>query len=166
MPQQDYDAERYGAVTQQLLPFLRGQRGLSAVVLTTTGALGVRDDGQIRGEYRLTEADVRQGRRFDDAICRADWPIEYWDPERGVSLDWLPPGHFYEIPARALKVAGFDNLWSAGKCLSAEPLAQASARVAGTCWAMGEAVGRLALQQPTARAQAPRSAPMSDLSVE
>ena len=39
---------------------------------------------------------------------------------------------------------GYENLWAAGKCLSADALAHASARVAGTCWAMGEAAGKAA----------------------
>ena len=43
-----------------------------------------------------------------------------------------------------LRVRGYENLWAAGKCLSADALAHASARVAGTCWAMGEAAGKAA----------------------
>jgi hypothetical protein len=39
------------------------------------------------------------------------------------------------------------NVWAAGKSLSAEKLAQASARVAGTCWAMGDALGRVIAKQ-------------------
>ena len=104
----------------------------------------MRDGGRVRGEYCLTETDVRQGRKFSDAACRCAWPIEYWDPEQGVSMQYLPDNTYYEIPLRALKVSGWANLWTAGKCLSADRLAQASARVAGTCWAMGEAVGRAA----------------------
>jgi hypothetical protein len=60
-----------------------------------------------------------------------------------VSLDYLPDGTFYEIPLGALRVRGLANLWAAGKCLSADIHAQASARVAGCCWSMGEAVGKL-----------------------
>jgi hypothetical protein len=61
-----------------------------------------------------------------------------------VKLEYLPAGSYYEVPLRSLRVRGFANLWVAGKCLSADRLAQASARVAGTCWAMGEAAGRAA----------------------
>ena len=59
-----------------------------------------------------------------------------------MSLDYLPEGDYYEIPLRSLKVKGFSNLWTAGKSLSADKSAQASARVVGTCWATGEAVGK------------------------
>jgi hypothetical protein len=61
-----------------------------------------------------------------------------------VSLEYLTQGDYYEIPLRSLKVQGLANVWTAGKCLSADPYAHASARVVGTCWAMGEAVGRAA----------------------
>ena len=92
----------------------------------------------------MTAEDVRTGRRFDDAACRCAWPIEYWHRERGASLEYLPDGVFYEIPLRALRVQGWRNVWAAGKCLSADRLAHASARIAGTCWAMGETAGKAA----------------------
>jgi hypothetical protein len=43
-----------------------------------------------------------------------------------------------------LQLAGYENVWAVGKCLSADRYAHASARVVGTCWAMGEAVGSAA----------------------
>ncbi len=128
----------------ELAAFLAGRPGFSDARIIRTGSLGIRDGGRIEGEYCLTEADVREGRNFSDAACRCSWPIEYWDPETGVSLEHLPG--FYEIPLRSLKVRNMKNLWAAGKCLSAEPRAQSSARVAGCCWAMGEAVGKAAVK--------------------
>jgi len=110
-------------------------------MMRSRGQLGIRDGGRIQGEYCLTEDDVKAGQRFEDAACRASWPIEHWHPDTGISLEYLPVGQDYDIPLRCLKVKGFGNWWAIGKCLSAAPRAQASARVAGTCWAMGEAVG-------------------------
>jgi hypothetical protein len=124
--------------------FLRGLPGFAEARLSRTGSLGVRDGGRVRGEHCLTADDVRQARRFPDAACRCAWPIEYWDPDHGVDLEYLPDGRPYDIPLRSLKVRGVANLWVAGKCLAADRLAQASARVAGCCWSMGEAAGRAA----------------------
>ncbi len=134
----DYDAVHMEKVANELLTFLHALPGFSRAVINTGGRLGIRDGGRIEGDYTLTEADLKEGRRFPDAVCQACWPIEYWDPEQGVSLDHFPPGHRYDIPLSALKVSGLNNLFTAGKCFSAEPRAQASARVVGTCWAMGE----------------------------
>lgn len=113
--------------------------------VSRTGRLGVRDGGRVLGEYCLSESDVRSARKFADAACRCCWPIEYWDPVDGVSIEYLPEDDYYEIPLRCLRLKGFSNLFAAGKCLSADHVAQASARVAGTCWAMGEAAAGMAV---------------------
>jgi hypothetical protein len=129
-----------------IVAYLRRLPDFARAAVTLTGSIGVRDGGRIRGRYTLTADDVRQGRKFADAACGCAWPIEYWDAERGVSVEYLPPGVQYDIPRRALQVDGIDNFWVAGKCLSADRWAHASARVAGTCWAMGQAVGRAAAE--------------------
>lgn len=126
--------------------FLQGVAGFAGAAVFRVGRLGVREGGRVRGEYTLSGDDVRQGGRFPDAACRCAWPVELWDARSGVSLDYLPAGTWYEVPLRALKVAGIANLWAAGKCLSADAEAQASARIAGCCWAMGEAAGRAAAE--------------------
>lgn len=145
MPE-DYDAARMRVVAKLLLAFLHTLPGFTEAFINVYGQLGIRDAGQIKGEYCLTETDIKQGKRFNDVACRACWPIEHWHPQKGISLEYLPEGHDYDIPLRSLKVSGFKNLWAAGKCLSAEPRAQASARVVGSCWAMGEAVGKNILE--------------------
>ncbi len=123
----------------RLVRFLQTMSALAHTHGAEAGTLGIRDGGRIVGDYMLTEQDVRAGRRFPDAIARCCWPIELWSPAGDVSLDYLPPDSWYEIPPAALKVRGITNLWAAGKCLSADAHAQASARVVGSCWAMGEA---------------------------
>jgi hypothetical protein len=128
-------------VRDRLLDFLSRLEGFTAAKLVNTGELGIRDSGRVEGEYCLTAEDVRQGRKFADTAARCAWPIEFWDAAGGVSLEYLTAGNYYEIPLAALSVRGFCKLWAVGKCLSAQPQAQASARVAGCCWAMGEAAG-------------------------
>ncbi|MCI5150647.1 MAG: FAD-dependent oxidoreductase, partial [Candidatus Electrothrix sp. MAN1_4] len=138
LPASDYVASRVAGVIDCLLTWLRAVPGFAQVRISTQGRLGVRDGGRIRGEYCLTESDIHAGKNFSDAVCRAAWPIEHWHPQRGISLDYLPSGHSYTIPKRSLTVHNFSNFFAVGKCLCAEPRAQASARVVGTCWAMGE----------------------------
>lgn len=126
----------------KMLKFLKNNTEMSDVTLGKVGSLGIRDGGRVRGCYQLTADDLRSRRKFTNSACRCCWPIEYWHPEKGVSLEYLPDGDYYDIPLAALEVYGMNNVWSVGKCLSADRLAQASARVVGTCWAMGDAVGR------------------------
>ena len=137
-----YDAASMQTAAARLLAFLHTKPAFGQAFINAQGRLGIRDGGRIKGEYCLTEADIKSGKRFTDRACRACWPIEHWHPGKGLNFEYLPAGSTYDIPLRSLKVAGFTNLWAVGKCLSAEPRAQASARVVGTCWAMGEAVGK------------------------
>jgi hypothetical protein len=98
----------------------------------------------IVGRYLLTGADVLAGRRFSDAAARCAWPIEQWGADGSVRFRHPPPGVHYEIPARSLRAAGVENLFMAGKTISADVDAIASARVMGCCLATGAAAGVLA----------------------
>jgi hypothetical protein len=136
--------QRMQATQADVVEVLRRLRDFARARVTQVGSLGVRDGGRIRGRYVLSVEDVRAGREFGDGVCRCAWPIEFWDPEAGLLLEYLPAGSSYQIPMRSLQLAGVENFWVAGKCLSADRHAHASARVAGTCWAMGQAVGMAA----------------------
>ena len=98
----------------------------------------------IVGQYVLTGDDVLAGRKFPDAVARCAWPIEQWDAKGTVRFQYLPPGTHYEIPARSLRAARVENLFMAGKTISADVDAIASARVMGCCLATGAAAGVLA----------------------
>lgn len=137
-----HDGLQLSSDLRRLMAWLRDIPGFADATIATIGELGIRDGGRIRGAYRLCEGDLMGGRRFPDAVCRGSWPIEHWHPDKGITLDYLPPGTLYDIPLRALQIGQLDNLYVVGKHLSAEPRAQASARVAGTCWAMGAGLGR------------------------
>jgi hypothetical protein len=96
------------------------------------------------GQYLLTGADVLAGRKFPDAVARGAWPIEQWSADGVARFRYLPPGTYYEIPARSLRAAQVENLFMAGKTISADVDAIASARVMGCCLATGAAAGNLA----------------------
>ena len=98
----------------------------------------------IVGQYLLTGADVLAGRKFPDAVVRCAWPIEQWGVNGVARFKYLPPGAHYEIPARSLRAALVPNLFMAGKTISADVDAIASARVMGCCLATGAAAGILA----------------------
>src|SRR5205823_10366034 len=98
----------------------------------------------IPGHYLLSGADVLSARRFPDAVARCAWPIEQWSPDGVARFQYLAQGAHYEIPARSLRAARVENLFMAGKTISADVEAIASARVMGCCLATGEAAGKLA----------------------
>lgn len=122
--------------------FRRYVPGFEACFLLDCGAeIGIRESRRIQGEYQLTVDDVREERRFDDAIACSAWPIEEHSGDRSTHWVWLTPGGYYQIPLRCLVPSQTDGLLVAGRCASATHEAQASMRVAATCMAMGQAAG-------------------------
>jgi hypothetical protein len=114
--------------------------------------VGVRESRRVVGRYVLTREDVLSGRRFDDAVARASWPIELWqEGQLGATYEYLEDGQSYDIPGRCLQARDVANLFVAGRCLSATHEALGSARVIGTCLATGEAVGVMAARAAESR---------------
>lgn len=130
----------------QLIEFLRTRvAGFEHCTTPVTQFQRVARAGRmIVGQYVLTGADVLAARPFPDAVARCAWPIEQWGADGVARFKYLPPGAHYEVPARALRAAGIQNLFMAGKTLSADVAAIASARVMGCCLATGAAAGVLA----------------------
>jgi hypothetical protein len=98
----------------------------------------------VLGKYLLTGADVLGAKKFPDVVARCAWPIEQWNSNGKVQLRYLAQHKHYEIPARCLRAASIENLFMAGKTISADVDAIASARVMGCCLATGAAAGKLA----------------------
>jgi hypothetical protein len=144
----EFTAKFAGAPEQvpQLIAFLRANiRGFEQCATPQQEFPVARRAGRmIVGQYVLTGADVLAGRKFPDAVARGAWPIEQWDAKGAVRFKYLPAGASYDIPARALRAARVENLFMAGKSISADVEAIASARVMGCCLATGAAAGVLA----------------------
>lgn len=116
--------------------------GCEKATLTGVASMvGVRESRRIDGEYLLTADDILSGRKFEDAIARSNYPIDIHraDNEKGMKLQHLPAGIFYEIPYRCIVPKKVDNLLVPGRCLSATFEAQSSVRIQTNCRAMGEA---------------------------
>jgi hypothetical protein len=107
---------------------------------------GVRESRRWIGDYILTAEDISEGRRFDDEIALATWPMELRETAKGPKLRYPKENRPCGIPLRCLKPRETRNLWTAGRCISADHEAQASIRVMGTCFATGEAAGRAAVK--------------------
>ncbi|MCG3165069.1 MAG: hypothetical protein POELPBGB_00830 [Bacteroidia bacterium] len=105
---------------------------------------GLRTGRRPMGKYTLTETDVLDCRKFDDSIANGAWPVEVWGNDNKVRMNYFAEDDFYQIPARSLMSSRFDNLFFAGKNISASEKAIASARVIGTCLQTGWAAGKLA----------------------
>lgn len=128
-----------------LLKALQEVESLANATLDTIFPVpGIRIQQRPEGQYILTENDVLNGTQFDDAIAISTWPIEEWDYAGKVIMQYFRQNNAYTIPARSLRSPLYDNLFFAGKGISADTKAIASARVTGTCLQTGYAAGKLA----------------------
>jgi len=106
-------------------------------VVDTGVEAGVRQTRSIVGTNTLTNSDVLACRKRPDGIARSPWPIELHTGDR-PKLHWLLDD-YYEVPYGALVPLIGENVVVAGRCLSAEHEALASARVTAQCFEYGHA---------------------------
>lgn len=108
--------------------------------------IGVRESRRLLGQHVLTEKDIMEGRRFDDAIATGCWYLDLHPNKTtlGSANDFQPekvqPAP-YDIPYRSLLPQAVENLLVAGRCHSATRGAHASTRVTVTAMALGEGAG-------------------------
>lgn len=107
--------------------------------------IGIREGARIVGDYVLKLADLRVGRKFDDAVARGAYFLDGHKPDDDKRTYILKKSELkvppYQIPLRSLIAKDGANLLMAGRCFSGEQLALSSARVSTTCAMMGQAVG-------------------------
>jgi hypothetical protein len=134
----------------------------NARLVRWSAMLGVRQTRTIVGDYTLTAADVLGDTRFADAIGFGSYPVDVHNPDGG-GVQWVVPERpYYEIPYRCLLPQGTDNLLVAGRAISADHEAIASARIMGTCASTGQAAG-VAAALCVARGLAPRNLPAAEV---
>jgi FAD-dependent oxidoreductase family protein len=113
------------------------------------GALpGKRENVRYVGDYIMTQNDVEAEGKFDDIVAYGGWSMDDHHPEAieypGRPTIFHPAPSPYGIPYRALYSENIDNLFFAGRNISATHMAMSSTRVMATCAIMGQAVGTAA----------------------
>jgi glycine/D-amino acid oxidase-like deaminating enzyme len=89
--------------------------------------------------YVVSNDDVVAARKHPDGIARSPWPIELHSGEKPM-VRWILDD-FYEVPYGCLVPERGENIIAAGRCLSAQHEAVASARVTAQCFSYGHAAG-------------------------
>lgn len=106
--------------------------------------VGVRTLSRSQGIQVLNEADIINCAKPDDGVAIGAWPIELWGMGSKPEMEYFALDDCYWIAAGTLVSGQLDNLFFAGRALSATERAIASARVIGTCLSTGYAAGMLA----------------------
>jgi len=127
-----------------------GDHGAEAWALEWIGMIpGKRESRRFVGEHVLRQQDLEQAVLFDDRVTYGGWSIDLHPPE-GVDRPDLPPCDQYRlrdpysIPLRSLYSRNVNNLFFAGRNISATHVAFGSTRVMATCAVMGQAIGTAA----------------------
>lgn len=128
----------------------KGDHGAENYDLEWVGFVpGYRESRRIKGDYMLTENDVRSNRVFPDAVAYGGWPMDEHTPG-GLSSPEKEPActlmfeGAYTIPYRSYYSDNVSNLMMAGRDISSTKVAYGTIRVMGTCAVGGQAVGTAA----------------------
>ena len=111
---------------------------------------GKRESRRMIGPHIMTQKDVLSGGRFKDVVAYGGWPLDDHDPRgfffkgKGTNMGDSQLRGIYGIPYRCLYSANIENLFFAGRNISATHAAMSSSRVMMTCAVLGQAVGEAA----------------------
>ena len=118
-------------------------------VLDWVGFLpGKRESRRYVGDHIITQNDVESEGKFDDIVAFGGWSMDDHHPQGiyypGKPTIFHPAPSPYGIPYRSLYSKNIDNLFFAGRNISATHAAMSSTRVMATCGLLGQAVGTAA----------------------
>ncbi|MGD1892500.1 MAG: FAD-dependent oxidoreductase [Cyclobacteriaceae bacterium] len=109
---------------------------------------GKRESRRFIGDYILNQRDVVEQRTYADAVAYGGWSLDL-HPADGIYSDkmgcnqWHSKG-VYQIPYRCYYSKDIENLFLAGRIISASHVAFGSSRVMATCAHGAQAVGMAA----------------------
>ena len=116
----------------------------SAVFSGLAPRIGIRETRRIVGEHILSDEEVAEGRKSPDGIAKGAHEIDVHLSGTGHYRTPIRDGGSYDIPYRTLIPKNVANMFAIGRCLSSTRVAHSSARVMGTCLALGQAAGTAA----------------------
>jgi hypothetical protein len=111
----------------------------NSYIVDTGAQVGIRQTRSVICQQRLTNEDVLGAKKVKGAATFSAWPIEYHGAG-DLKITYLE-NDTYDIAFETLVPLKGTNLLVAGRCLSAEHEAMASARVTAQCLGMGYAAG-------------------------
>jgi len=110
-------------------------------LLDLASSIGIRETRSFSANYRITEQDVMEGKRFEDAIANCTYPIDVHDPKTGKFKFKRPKGNFYQIPLSVMLNEKAPNLVMAGRMICTDRSAFGGVRVMVNLNQVGEAAG-------------------------
>ena len=111
------------------------------VLLALPSYIGIRETRSFSLNYKLTQDDVLNCKRFPDAIANGTYHIDVHDPKIGKPKFMSPKGDFYQIPLSTMISDKAPNIVLAGRMISSDRAAFGAIRVMVNLNQTGEAAG-------------------------
>ena len=150
------DATKTNALSQAIVPLFaqvdQGVRFLkervpgfeNAYFVAVAPRIGIRETRRVIGDYVLNSEDVLEAKKRPDGIAKGGHEYDIHGNNKEHIRMQLKDGGSYDIPLGCLLPKLLKNVLIAGRNISAERGAHSTARVMGTCMAMGHAAGTVA----------------------
>jgi hypothetical protein len=147
------DATKTDALSQAIVPLFsqvdQGVRFLkervpgfeNAYFVGVAPRIGIRETRRLIGDYILNSEDVLESKKRSDGIAKGGHEYDIHGKNKDHIRMQLKDGGSYDIPLGCLLPKELKNVLIAGRNISAERGAHSTARVMGTCMAMGHAAG-------------------------
>lgn len=102
--------------------------------------LGIRVSRRIKGKYIYTIDDIKSGKTFKNPVVISNYPVDVHSDKKDKST--LEIVKDYTLPLESLMSYDIDNLFVAGRCISADFMSQGALRVQASCFSMGEGIAK------------------------
>lgn len=138
------EAQRQGMqqVYELLAWFKKKIPAFTNAYIVQTGYAGIRESGRVVGKRILTRADILGDIPCRDSVAMGAFPIDIHAADSGMKYERIVNG--YHISQECLMAESVENLFLAGRCISADYEAHGSCRISMTCMSTGHAAGVMA----------------------
>ena len=107
----------------------------NAYISEIANSLGIRVSNMIEGEYIYKKEDMLKSKHFKNEILNSNYPIDIHNNDIKIEHKNIE----YFLPIESIKSKKFKNLYTTGRCLSADFEAQSALRVQISAFQTGEA---------------------------
>ena len=116
----------------------------NAYISSIANSLGIRVSNRVKGKYIYTQEDLKSGKKFENPVVISNYPIDiHSDKKNSSKLEKVLQE--YQLPLESLMVN--EQLFVAGRCISADFEAQAALRIIPSCFSMGEGLAKYLVKQ-------------------
>lgn len=118
----------------------------NAYISSIAPEVGIRVSKRALGKYVYTIDDLKSGKCFTKPVLVSNYPVDvHSEKKEGAILEQV--FREYQLPIESLMSADYENLFFAGRGISADFYAQAALRIIPSCFSMGEGLANYLAEQ-------------------